>query len=92
MSGADRINCSLHGDSEVTIVCLHIVETLHDRAARGFWWALDDDGEYQATCTLCHEMDRDEFDARVRELGRVLCFSCYCDAARLNGVEIVGRA
>jgi hypothetical protein len=69
MSGADRINCSLHGDSEVTIVCLHIVETLHDRAARGFWWALDDDGEYQATCTLCHEMDRDEFDARVRELG-----------------------
>lgn len=83
-----QVTCDAHGETEATIVCAHIIDTLNDEKPRGFLWSLDEDNEYQAVCTDCHNMPRDEWSERATELGRILCFGCYKKAAMLNGVDI----
>jgi NADH:ubiquinone oxidoreductase subunit D len=85
---SETITCSEHGESETTIVCQHIAETLADDSPRGFRWSIDEDGEHQATCDTCSDMTDEAWEQRQVELGRVLCFGCYKRAASLNGVKI----
>ena len=85
---SQTISCDVHGERACAIVCVHIVETLKDSEPRGFHWSLDEDGEHQATCSSCSDMDDSIWETLEVELGRVLCFECYCRAATLNGVSM----
>jgi hypothetical protein len=88
---SDPIVCDVHGESVATIVCVHILDTLQDDAPRGFWWAVDDEGEYDAICEECNNMSDEEWAASSTENCCVLCFECYARAAKLNGIEMVRK-
>jgi hypothetical protein len=87
-----RVTCRFHGDQRQTFVRKHIVETLHDRARRGFFWA---DGEGDGECAWCARCE----DRRVAGGGEwtdaltdemdiaLLCGSCFDAAKRINGID-----
>ena len=85
---ASRVDCATHGDSEGTVVCVHVVDTLRDRVARGFLWHRDEDDEFQAVCDSCADMSDEDWERQQVALGRVLCLGCFKNAAKLNGVDI----
>jgi hypothetical protein len=85
---SEYCECDVHGPSVATIVCRHVVDTLQDGSPRGFDWHVDEDGDYQAVCQTCLDMDADEWDCHEGQLGRVLCFECFRKAALMNGVQI----
>ena len=84
------VTCATHGEQRKTFVCKHIVQTLHDRAPRGFFWA-DDDGSECAWCAECEDRRlaaggewtddlTDDMDIAL------LCGSCFDAAKRINGI------
>lgn len=84
-----RVHCSEHGQADSTIVCVHICETLRDGQARGFLWSFDEqEGDYQAVCQTCREMDTEEWRESAVDLGRVICLECFKRAATMNQVEV----
>jgi hypothetical protein len=85
----NSIHCQQHGQQKATFVCDHIFASLHEGAACGFLWFLDEDGGYQAICTACNEMPFADWQARSSESIRMLCYSCYIRAAEANGVSRV---
>ena len=86
MSGL--ISCRQHGDQQAAMVCVHVVESLSDGVARGFYWCLDDDSGYNATCDGCRDMTEEAWEATHVELGRAVCLECFAQAGRINGVAI----
>ncbi|MDH5543943.1 MAG: hypothetical protein OEZ43_00025 [Gammaproteobacteria bacterium] len=84
------IECCTHGKQQATFVCQHIVQTLSDGEARGFWWANDpENSRPDAWCSACESMvqktngewtdDSEEF-AGVK----LLCGACYDIAKKIN--------
>lgn len=84
------VECSTHGKQQATYVCQHIVQTLHDEKARGFWWAEDlGNPRPDAWCSACEETvqesngewtDESEAFAGVK----LLCGACYDRAREIN--------
>ena len=86
------VTCRTHGEQRRTFVCKHIVQTLHDRTPRGFFWADGEAGEDDcAWCAECEERRAaaggewtveltDEMDIAL------LCGSCFDTAKRINGI------
>jgi hypothetical protein len=84
------VECSTHGKQQATFVCQHIIQTMRDGKARGFWWA--DDAENtrpDAWCSDCEAKvqetngewnDESEAFARVK----LLCGACYDRAKEIN--------
>ena len=84
------VECVTHGKQQTTVVCQHIVQTLHDGKARGFWVADDPDNPRpDAWCSEC--------DAKVQETNgewndeseafsgvRLLCGACYDRVKAIN--------
>ena len=89
MSG-EVVECDEHGSALATVVCAHVVQSLVDCKPYGFLWTLDDDQEYSAVCDQCNAMTDAEWERDAEGLGRVLCFECFCNAGRLNGVTLPG--
>lgn len=73
--------------NEATFVCAHIVETLRDGVARGFHWSVSDD-DCCATCSTCNALSDAEWDSVAAEVGKLISFHNFVEAARLNGVSI----
>jgi hypothetical protein len=85
---SDRIHCDKHGETKATYVCLHVVQTLKDRKARGFAWCVADDGYLYADCSACNALSEDEWRELIPTHGRVLCFGCFKVAAALNDADV----
>lgn len=83
-----HIICGTHGKQEETFVCRHIIETISDGEARGFYWNRTEEG-FEAICGACNDLSEKEFAKVVEDLIRPLCFGCFQDAAAINGIEIV---
>jgi len=81
------ITCGTHGKQEETFVCRHIIDSLKDGEARGFYWNYVD-GAFEAVCAACNEMTADEAASASLNLIQPLCYGCFRDAAALNGVDI----
>ncbi len=84
------ISCREHGEQADAAVCIHIVQTLNDRKARGFLAQIDDDGGHSAICIHCNEMPFEEWERTKLETFAMICFECYRKAAKINGAEILG--
>ena len=86
------VTCPVHGDQRRTFVCKHIVQTLEDRRARGFFFADDEDGDGEcAWCAECEDRrvaaGGDWSDELTDEMDiALLCGSCFDTAKRINGV------
>ena len=85
------VRCSEHGEQEETFVCQHIVETLRDGVARGFFWSSiqTDITQPDALCSACYATvmaaggdwtPQAEAAAGVR----LLCGACYDRAKAIN--------
>lgn len=84
------VECSEHGKQQETFVCQHIIETLEDGKARGFWWANDPENPRpDAWCSECEKKvqasngewnDENEAFAGVK----LLCGACYDRAKEIN--------
>ena len=84
------VECAEHGEQQATYVCQHIVQTLKDGKARGFWWADDPDNPRpDAWCSECEAKvqetngewnDESEAFAGVK----LLCGACYDRAKQIN--------
>ena len=83
------MTCAEHGPQPETFVCQHIVDTLRDKIARGFFWAADSDTERpDAWCADCERLVHaaGDWTPAVLEVAHVqlLCALCYDDAKALN--------
>ena len=84
----ETLKCATHGEREATFVCKHIVDSLYDRRARGFFWT-DEDG-LAGWCLECEEIRlelgwcKDLY--RIMDL-KPLCRSCFELARGVNCVE-----
>jgi hypothetical protein len=89
MATADEVvECGRHGSQPKTFVCQHVVQSLRDGVARGFWWA-EDPGNPRphAWCTGCNQRlarAGGEWTGWAEELAGVtlICGACY-DRARV---------
>lgn len=83
------VQCARHGAAEASFVCSHIVETIDDGVARGFSWAVDEEGDHQSLCDDCHHKSHAMTDAQwedhVAATGRILCLKCFWRAWEING-------
>lgn len=84
------VECVTHGAQPATYVCRHVVETLRDGRARGFWCAHDPGNPRpDAWCSDC--------EARLQQTGgewneengsmagvTLLCAACYDRAREIN--------
>jgi hypothetical protein len=86
---SNKIKCATHGDCGSAMVCGHILQTLRDEQPRGFLWAIDDEGEYQAICPSCDDLSDAEWEASVKGAA-VICLECFKLAAAYNGVRLDG--
>ncbi|WP_084418641.1 hypothetical protein [Henriciella litoralis] len=82
-----KVDCSSHGESEATFVCVHLVESISLKAAVGFNWLQDEEGNFQAFCDACWNSEDEEWAAISDEVCRILCLGCLKDAAKINGVK-----
>ena len=86
------VDCSEHGQAPESFVCGHILESLWDGQARGFYYSsLNAEDEPCAWCADCERMLHAEGDVWTEELEeragiKLLCYECFLRAARLNGV------
>jgi hypothetical protein len=83
------VKCATHGDRAGAMVCGHILQTLKDAQPRGFLWAVDGEGEYQAICPTCDDMSDAEWEASY-DSAAVICMECFKLAAAYNGVPMDG--
>lgn len=81
------LRCASHGRQEETFVCKHIIATLSDGEARGFYWNRADDA-FEAVCAACNDMSEAEARRAGPDLIQPLCFGCFRDAASINGIDI----
>ncbi len=84
------ITCATHGRSKRTIVCRHIVESLADGQARGFFFTDEEEDEPQAWCEDCearYVAAGETWTDQVLEYvdPQVLCLHCYRQVKELNG-------
>jgi hypothetical protein len=80
----DRIDCDLHGPSDIAFVCQHIARGLLRRERVGFYWtgADPDDPHPDAWCAACEERrNRDGGEwvgaAEKHLQAKILCAACY---------------
>jgi hypothetical protein len=84
------IDCCEHGQQEATFVCQHIVETLKDGKARGFWWSSEQDVKRpDAWCHECNDKVKAtdwEWTEENAEFANIqlLCGKCYDNAKELS--------
>ncbi len=89
---SDAVQCDEHGASSETFVCSHVLDSLHDGIPRGFIYSsLDAADEPSAYCSECDEMLNANGGEWTEELEKsadikLLCYQCFLQAARLNGV------
>ena len=85
------IECCEHGKQQATYVCQHMVQSINDGVARGFWSAEPGPGNERpdSWCSVCEETvnktggewtDESELFAGVR----LICGACYDRAKQLN--------
>ena len=90
MSEMETVECCTHGEQQATFVCRHIVQSLEDNRARGFWWSSESDerGRPDAWCSKCEEVVAKSggWDEESEKFAGVslLCGSCYDEAKELN--------
>ena len=86
------VECAAHGDCRPAYVCSHVLASLQDDQARGFFWSRDDDGCINAWCQNCDDVlervggswnDEAEAHAQIK----LVCEACALRVAELNGVE-----
>lgn len=87
---SNYVECDKHGKQQATFVCQHIVQTLTDGKARGFWWASGQENRRpDAWCSECEANvqeakgewnDENEAFASVK----LLCGACYDRAKEIN--------
>ena len=86
------IECDQHGRQDVTLVCQHVVQTLHDRRPRGFFWPGESsEPRPDARCGECNQMLEAagwEWSEPAIEHAhiQILCAACYDEAKALNGL------
>lgn len=89
-ASAKLVECGEHGAQQATYVCQHVVQTLRDGKARGFWWAEDPDNPRpDAWCSECEarvQKSGREWNTENEALARVtlLCGACYDKAKAIN--------
>ena len=89
-ASAKLVECGEHGTQQATYVCQHVVQTLRDGKARGFWWAEDPDNPRpDAWCSECEarvQQSGGEWNTENEALARVtlLCGACYDQAKAIN--------
>ncbi len=82
------VTCGTHGKQPQTFVCVHIVESIREGEAKGFWWSRGPDGVWDAVCTDCNNLSQEAFEAMGDENIAVICLGCFEDAAALNEVDL----
>lgn len=86
------VHCSTHGERKQTLACQHIVETLYTRQPVGFHWSREDTSPWpDAWCESCNNVlfkchtGGEWTDESLKHASiKVLCSSCYDEAATLN--------
>ncbi|MCG9748134.1 hypothetical protein [Shewanella sp. Isolate8] len=84
------VECGTHGKQQATFVCQHIIQTLHDGKARGFWWANDPENPRpDAWCSECEvkvqETNGEWNDESEAFAGvKLLCGACYDRVKEIN--------
>ena len=86
-----QIECKVHGWQDSTYVCRHILESLRDREARGFWFdTREESARPDAWCNECNShlvahggSWTDETQVPIA----VLCGKCYDEAKSLNHAQ-----
>ncbi|MDB5471573.1 MAG: hypothetical protein JWR84_3133 [Caulobacter sp.] len=82
------VACGRHGSRPATYVCKHVAESLDDGVQRGFWWAKDEEGHFQALCSACDDLPQHVWEQVGSSLGVMLCLDCFVRAAQINDVAI----
>jgi hypothetical protein len=84
------VNCCEHGKQQETFVCQHIVQTLHDKKPRGFWWSTErpENPRPDAWCSECEDLSNKcgGWVGEAEELAsiKILCGTCYDNAKEIN--------
>jgi hypothetical protein len=84
------VMCDTHGEQQATFVCQHIVQSLQDGKARGFWTADNPDNPRpDAWCTECEavvQQNNGQWDEKEEEFAKVtlLCGACYDKVIEIN--------
>jgi hypothetical protein len=82
------VTCGTHGEQPQTFVCVHIIESMKNGEAKGFWWSRGEDGVWDAVCDVCNGLSQEAFDALGPGNIGVICLGCFEDAAALNEIEL----
>ncbi|UPR53321.1 hypothetical protein ITG09_06775 [Vibrio cyclitrophicus] len=91
------IECSVHGKQQETFVCQHIVQSLEDKKARGFWWSETPGNERSdAWCSECESKVKDtngEWTPEILAFAKVtlLCGACYDQAKLINFPKLINK-
>jgi hypothetical protein len=85
------VHCSAHGAQPAAYVCQHLLLTLHDSQARGFFCDGNPSELPDAWCAKCDEMLAAGGGEWTEDLGkvagvRVICGLCYQRIRTINGV------
>jgi hypothetical protein len=78
-----QIRCSTHGLQEETLVCHHIIESMHTGVPVGFYWPAESNQRRpDAWCTACEQARvaaGGEWTDEVMKVvnAKVLCGACY---------------
>ncbi len=82
------VTCGTHGKQPQTFVCVHIIESVKEGEAKGFWWSRSEDGIWDAICNDCNALSQEAFDALGADNIKTICLGCFEDAAALNEIEL----
>jgi len=82
------VTCGTDGRQPQAFVCVHIIESIREGEAAGFWWSRGPAGVWAAVCDQWNGLSQAEFDALGPDNIGVICRGCVEDAAALNGVEV----
>lgn len=84
------ITCKRHGRSKQTAVCQHLILSLKDGVARGFFFTDEEEDEPQAWCEACearYVAAGNAWTPAVQEYvdAHELCLHCFRELRELNG-------
>lgn len=82
------VTCGTHGKQPQTFVCVHIIESVKEGEAKGFWWSRSEEGIWDAICNDCNALSQEAFDALGADNIKTICLGCFEDAAALNEIEL----
>jgi hypothetical protein len=86
----EYVECCEHGKQQQTFECKHVVDSVRDRQAKGFWWSSEqpDNPRPDAWCSECEVLVNKNgcWEGEAEEFAdiKVLCGACYDSAKLLN--------